>query len=199
MMRHLTTENIISYLDGRAGEAEKSETEAHLAICAGCSESRTQIQALEHRLRQERRYELPPDFVARLVNLFPAVREPERLSFRQMIASLIYDSFDQPMLAGVRSTTAAPRHLVFCGGDIDIDVKIESSGDQQMTLTGQVLSCSSRCFDNVPVTLDSGGPVRYQTCTNEMGEFSIEVPNGTYRLSVDLPEVQIDITLPSRG
>jgi hypothetical protein len=68
-----------------------------------------------------------------------------------------------------------------------------------MTLTGQVLSGSSRFFDNVPVTLESGGPVRYQTRTNEMGEFSIEVPNDSYRLSVDLPDGQIDITLSSRG
>jgi hypothetical protein len=198
-MRHLTTENIITYLNGRAPDAEKSETEAHLAVCIVCSESRTQIRALERRLRREPCYELPPDFVAGLLNLFPAVREPEKTSFRQIVASLIYDSFDQPMLAGARRLTVAPRHLLFCAGDIDVDVKIESSGDQQMTLTGQVLSGSSRFFDNAPVTLESGGPVRYQTCTNEMGEFSIEVPNDTYRLFVDLPEGQIDITLSSRG
>ena len=70
-MTHLSTEHILNYLNGKAADSEKSTVEAHLAICAECSESRTQIQALERRLRREPRYELPADFVNGLLNLFP--------------------------------------------------------------------------------------------------------------------------------
>jgi anti-sigma factor RsiW len=193
VMTHLSTEHIITYLNGRAADTEKSTMEAHLSICAECSESRTQIQALERRLRREPRYELPADFVDSLLNLFPATAEPEKPSLRQIIASLVYDSFDQPMLAGARSPAAAPRHLIFRAGDFDVDVKLEPAGHQQITLAGQVLSSAPNFFDNAPVQVESGGLVRYRTHTNEMGEFSFEVPNDTYGLSIDLPEVQIAI------
>jgi hypothetical protein len=89
--------------------------------------------------------------------------------------------------------TAQPRHLLFRAGDIDVDVEIQSNGNEGITLSGQVLSGEANFFDNTPVTLESGGLVRYRTYTNEMGEFSFEVPKDTYHIYVDLPEAQIVI------
>jgi hypothetical protein len=103
-MAHLTTENIISYLNGRAAGPGKSETEAHLAICAECSESRTQIQALERRLCLEPDYDLPEDFVEGLLNLFPAASKREKPSLGEMIASLIYMT---PSMSRCRLASAA--------------------------------------------------------------------------------------------
>ena len=106
-MRKVTTENIMTYLDGKASDAEKSELEAHLVVCAECSRSKDQIQALESRLRQEPRFEPPEHALQAWFDLFPVSAElslePKRGSLPRIVASLIYDTFAQPMLAEVRS------------------------------------------------------------------------------------------------
>ena len=70
-MREVTTEDIMNYLDGKASDAEKSELEAHLAVCAECSRSKEQIQALERRLRKEPRF----GFVSVLILIGSSFRE----------------------------------------------------------------------------------------------------------------------------
>ena len=172
-MQHVSTENILTYLDGKAKDAEKSELGGHLAVCPECSESKTQIQALELRLSEEPRFEPSARAVQSWINLFPSSPEPNKGSLRQIIASLIYDSFDQPMLAGERGAGAAPRPLLYRADDIGVDVKIEvTEANERITLAGQVLSGSSNFLDDAPVGLESGGIMRYQTHTNEVGEFS---------------------------
>src|SRR5262249_4674571 len=157
--------------------AEKSVFDAHLAVCAQCAESKKQIEALDLRLREEPSFQPPAHAVRAWINLFPAASEPEKSSLRQIIASLVYDSFDQPMLAGMRSLGAAPRQFQFRADDVDVDVKIESTErNEWITLSGQVISGASKFPDNVPVELQSQGGVRYQTRTNELGEFSFEAP-----------------------
>jgi anti-sigma factor RsiW len=196
-MRHVSTESILTYLDGKATDAEKSELEAHLAVCAECSESKKQIQALELRLRQEPGFEPPARAVQAWIDLFPSSPEPQKGSLRQIIASLIYDSFDQPLLVEERGVAAGPRPSrpsLYRAGDIGVDVKIEvTEADERITLAGQVLSGSSTFVDNAAVGLESGGVMRYQTRTNESGEFSFDVPKDTYHLSVELPEGRVTI------
>ena len=98
-----------------------------MAVCSECSESKKQIQALELRLRKEPGFEPPARAVQAWINLFPSSPEAKKGSLRQSIASLIYDSFDQPMLAGERGAAAARRPSLYRAGDIGLDVKIEPS------------------------------------------------------------------------
>ena len=98
------------------------------------------------------------------------------------------------MLAGVRRPGTVARQRIFRAGDIDVDVKIESAqAGERITLAGQILSGKSDFFDNAPVRLESQGIVRFRTRTNEVGEFSFEVPNDTYHLSIGLKEEEIVI------
>src|SRR5690242_9151119 len=143
-MEHVSTEEILTYLDGQATDAEKSAFEAHWAVCAECSESKNQIQALEVRLRLEPTFEPSAGAVQAWIELFPGAPNVNKPSLRQIIASLTYDSFDQPLLAGVRGLATAPRQFVYRAGDIDVDVKIESTvAGERITLAGQVLSGTS--------------------------------------------------------
>jgi hypothetical protein len=200
-MRHLTVENIITYMDGQGSDVEKSTLETHLAGCKECSELKQEFQTLMVQLREDSSFEPPAEVVEWGVNLFQPVMKPEKGGVRKIIASLIFDTFDQPMLAGVRRVGAPPRQLLFRAGDVDVDVKIESmEANDRITLVGQVLSSATKFFDNTPVKLESHGIVRYRTRTNVVGEFSFdEVPKDTYHLSVDLPEGQITLFCVHRG
>ena len=200
-MPHLSVENIISYMDGQGTDVEKSTLEAHLADCKECSELKQEFQTLMVQLREDSSFEPPAEVVEWGVNLFQPVMKPEKGGVRKIIASLVFDTFDQPMLAGVRRVGAPPRQLLFRAGDVDVDVKIESmEANDRITLVGQVLSSATKFFDNTPVKLESHGIVRYRTRTNVVGEFSFdEVPKDTYHLSVDLPEGQITLFCVHRG
>ena len=200
-MRHLTIENIINYTDGQGTDVEKSTLETHLAGCKECLELKQEFQTLMFQLREDSSFEPPAEVVEWGVNLFQPVMKPEKGGIRKIIASLVFDTFDQPMLAGVRRVGAPPRQLLFRAGDVDVDVKIESmEANDRITLVGQVLSSATKFFDNTPVKLESHGIVRYRTRTNVVGEFSFdEVPKDTYHLSVDLPEGQITLFCVHRG
>jgi hypothetical protein len=161
-----------------------------------------ELRLLVLRLQEDTTFEPPADLVQWGVNLFQPLLQPSTGgNLRKLIAALVFDTFDQPLLAGVRRVGAPPRQLLFRAGDVDVDVKIESmEANDRITLVGQVLSTTAKFFDNTPVKLESHGIVRYRTMTNLVGEFSFdEVPKDTYHLSVDLPEGQITLFCVHRG
>jgi hypothetical protein len=200
-MRHVSTEQIVNYTDGTS-VAERAAYENHLSACKECFELSQEFQLLVNRLRNDSTYEPPTDLVQWGINLFQPVAQLESGgALKKLIGLLVFDSFDQPMLAGVRRVGAPPRQLLFRAGEVDVDVKIESmEANDRITLVGQVLSNAEKFFDNTPVKLESHGIVRYKTKTNLVGEFSFdEVPKDTYHLSVDLPEGQITLFCVHRG
>jgi hypothetical protein len=191
----------MDYMEGQGATVDKSTVETHLVGCSECAELKQEFQVLISQLREDSSFEPPASLVQWGKNLFQPVMQPAVGGLRKVIASLVFDTFDQPMLAGVRRVGAPPRQLLFRAGDVDVDVKIESmEANDRITLVGQVLSSATKFFDNTPVKLESHGIVRYRTRTNVVGEFSFdEVPKDTYHLSVDLPEGQITLFCVHRG
>jgi hypothetical protein len=202
-MRHITIENLMNYVEGNVSDVEKSTLETHVTSCGDCAELKQELQILIYRLKEDASFEPPAELVQWGIDLFQPVMQPQGSGrgIRKFIASLVFDTYDQPMPAGVRRVGAPPRQLLFRAGDVDVDVKIESmEANDRITLVGQVLSNNDKFFDNTPVKLESHGIVRYRTRTNVVGEFSFdEVPKDTYHLSVDLPEGQITLFCVHRG
>ena len=201
-MQHINTEDLVDYMDGRVSGERKLAVENHLSKCGDCTELNEEIRLLVLRLQEDTTFEPPAELVQWGVSLFQPLLQPSTGGkLRKLIAALVFDTFDQPLLAGVRRVGAPPRQLLFRAGDVDVDVKIESmEANDRITLVGQVLSTTAKFFDNTPVKLESHGIVRYRTMTNLVGEFSFdEVPKDTYHLSVDLPEGQITLFCVHRG
>ena len=203
-MRHLSTENLMEYVDGQATSESKTTVESHLSKCSDCLELKQELEQFILQLQADAAFEPPAELVQWGVNLFQPMLQPKEAvggKVRRFVASLVFDTFDEPMLAGVRRVGAPPRQLLFRAGDVDVDVKIESmEANDRISLVGQVLSNTEKFFDNTPVKLESHGTVRYKTMTNFVGEFAFdEVPKDTYHLSVDLPEGQITLFCVHRG
>lgn len=201
-MQHINTEGLVDYMDDRVSGEGKLAVESHLSDCRDCAELTEELRMLVLRLQEDTTFEPPAELVQWGVSLFQPLLQPSTGGkLRKVIASLVFDTFDQPLLAGVRRVGAPPRQLLFRAGDVDVDVKIESmEANDRITLVGQVLSTTAKFFDNTPVKLESHGIVRYRTMTNLVGEFSFdEVPKDTYHLSVDLPEGQITLFCVHRG
>ena len=201
-MQHINTEDLVDYMDGRVSAEKTLEVEDHLSRCKDCVELKSELELLVLRLQEDTTFEPPAELVQWGVSLFQPLLQPSTGGkLRKLIASLVFDTFDQPLLGGVRRVGAPPRQLLFRAGDVDVDVKIESmEANDRITLVGQALSTTAKFFDNTPVKLESHGIVRYRTMTNLVGEFSFdEVPKDTYHLSVDLPEGQITLFCVHRG
>ena len=200
-MRHVTAEEIANYIDGRSSQEERTTLDVHLTHCKDCGELKQELQSLVSHLQEDSAFEPPAELLQWGIQLFQPIMHAESNSIPRFIASLIFDTFDQPMFAGVRRVGTPPRQLLFRAGEVDVDVKIESmEANDRITLVGQVLSGGSKFFDNTPVKLESHGIVRYRTKTNVVGEFTFdEVPKDTYHLSVDLPEGQITLFCVHRG
>jgi hypothetical protein len=203
-MRHVNAENLMEYMDGQATSEAKVTIESHLSQCSDCLQLKQELGQFVLQLQQDATFEPPAELVQWGMSLFQPMLQPKQTiggKIRKFVASLVFDTFDEPMLAGVRRVGAPPRQLLFRAGDVDVDVKIESmEANDRISLVGQVLSNTEKFFDNTPVKLESHGTVRYKTMTNFVGEFAFdEVPKDTYHLSVDLPEGQITLFCVHRG
>ena len=203
-MRHVNAEKLMEYRDGHSTEESKAMIDSHLAHCAECSQMNQELQEFVIWLESDSSFEPPADVLQWGMSLFqPLLQTKESVGgkVRRIVASLVFDTFDEPAPAGVRRVGAPPRQLLFRAGDVDVDVKIESvETNDRISLVGQVLSNNEKFFDNTPVKLESHGMVRYKTMTNFVGEFVFdEVPKDTYHLSVDLPEGQITLFCVHRG
>jgi Putative zinc-finger len=203
-MRHVNAEKLMEYMDGQLTEDTKAMIDSHLAHCSDCLETSNELQEFVIWLQSDSSYEPPADALDWGVNLFQPMMQPKESTggkIRKIVASLVFDTFDEPATVGVRRVGAPPRQLLFRAGDVDVDVKIEAmETNDRISLVGQVLSNTEKFFDNTPVKLESHGLVRYKTLTNFVGEFVFdEVPKDTYHLSVDLPEGQITLFCVHRG
>lgn len=203
-MRHVNAEKLMEYMDGQLTEETKAMIDSHLSHCSGCLETSNELQEFMIWLQSDSSYEPPAEALDWGVNLFQPMIQPKESAggkIRKIVASLVFDTFDEPATVGVRRVGAPPRQLLFRAGDVDVDVKIEAmETNDRISLVGQVLSNTEKFFDNTPVKLESHGLVRYKTLTNFVGEFVFdEVPKDTYHLSVDLPEGQITLFCVHRG
>ena len=153
-----------------------------------------EFQELTGFLQEDAANEPPAHLLEWSVELFQPVLRPHESTVRRIFGTLVFDSFEQPLPAGIRHVGSVPRQLLFKAGDVDVDVRIEPEKDDRISLAGQVVSESTDFFENTPVRLESHGLVRFKTQTNPVGEFSFDgVPQDTYHLSMDLPEGQVTL------
>jgi hypothetical protein len=69
-MRHINTEDLVDYMDGRVSDEGKMEVENHLSKCNDCTELKDEIQTLVLRLQEDTSFEPPAELLQWGVNLF---------------------------------------------------------------------------------------------------------------------------------
>src|SRR4249920_2074159 len=117
-MRHITSEDIANYIEGRASEQEVTTLNAHLIQCKECADLKQEFQLLLNSFRQDSAFEPPAELLQWSLELFQAVTHAAPSSgLPRFIASLIFDTCDQPMFAGIRRVDTPPRQLLFRAGE----------------------------------------------------------------------------------
>jgi len=129
-----------------------------------------------------------PDSVMHNAKAIFALRQPEKVSLVSAVAKLVYDSFSEPLPAGVRGHQRVTRQAMYEAGDYCVDLRMEHErGGALVTLVGQVASRKdpAQGIGGTPVMLMAGKEVVARASCNQFREFQMEyLPQQHIRLHV---------------
>ena len=200
--QHFTEEAWADLARPSARPEQGARLERHLEDgCAPCAQTLGVWTAVAALAAREGSYEPPSEAVTRLKEQF-ALRRPPRLVQRAVRSvQLIFDSFRQPVLAGVRAAGDPARQLLYKAGRYLIRLQIERLTDSDhLCVVGQIVNEANPKdgLRDLPVLLLNQDETLVRTLTNTLGEFQMEsVPSENLRLSVGIPEIGT-LTLPGR-
>lgn len=193
-------ERLIDYLDGHLTQAEASRVSAHIESgCRRCAANREWYEKVRLVAGSDDMSEPPPWVLKRALRIFENRQTRSHLIERlgRAVASLVFDSFAKPAIAGVRSTATNDRQLLYRAGDYSIDLQITPASQSRADLIGQVLREGEASFSSVAairLELSRGGEVLISTATNDMGEFAFNnLGQGEYDLLVETTEGSITV------
>ncbi len=189
-MEHFSEQAWADFVRGTGESATKVNIESHLA--RGCPDCRAAFDVwsrVQATLVNERTY-TPPDSAVRMVKQeFTAAYSPEQRS--SVLASLLFDTFAQPLPAGIRSTVAVARQLVYEAEGLTVDLRLDRQPQSnKICVVGQVLDKGiprvSPSGASIMIWTEKGLPI-VQARANVSGEFQLEFePQDGLRLSVNV-------------
>jgi hypothetical protein len=174
------------------GDAAQRQIMSH-HLDTGCKKCRSAVSFLQKlaTVTAADKTSVPDSLIHNAKAIF-ALREPEKVTFASMVATLVYDSFREPLPAGVRGPQRVTRQAMYEAGDYCVDLRMEHErGGALVTLVGQVASRKEpgRTVKGTPVMLMSGKDVVARANCNQFGEFQMEYqPRQHIRLHVPVAE-----------
>jgi hypothetical protein len=192
---HFREEDWLDFARGVGDREHRARVARHLE--AGCSECEQtfRLWAAVLSVADQATQAGPPEFVLGRMKERFSLRRPKRLGERIAAqAALVFDSFRQPMLAGMRASSGVPaRQLLYKAGRYTIKLQVAPGvGDERMSIVGQILDDQDPAGEmrDIAVLALRGSKTLDRTVTNPLGEFHLE-PNasGKLQLSVDVPEI----------
>jgi len=188
---HLTVDETLDLIEGRAGESQIAFWTSHTGACADCKEQLKIWKQIYFSLKSRLLQDAPEDLVRDAETIFEGPAEGWVPKLREIFASVVFDSFAQPALAGARGTTSA-RQVVLRAEEFDIHVRISGESEKRH-MTGQVLARGETTFvGGAMLHLVRDGKRFESTSVDKLGEFEFQgVPDGLLSLQMDLPHLTI--------
>jgi hypothetical protein len=197
---HFSEEAWADFVRRQGQPEQRAHLQRHLdAGCERCAQTLGVWTEVVDLAGQEASYEPPDEVVTRMKARF-ALSRPEGLIERAArSASLIFDSFRQPALAGVRAAGASPQYLLYKAGRYLIRLQVErKAGSDRLAVVGQIVDEANPmgALQDLPVLLLSAKETLDRALTNTLGEFELTSdPSEDLRISISIPEIGT-LTLP---
>lgn len=200
-MPHFSLEEWADFARNVVKGDQKAAMQTHLESgCKPCAKVLGTWTRVREAATREKAYQ-PPESAVRTVKGLGAIHIPAQTSF----ARLLFDSFSNPIAAGVRSTATVARQLLYGIGAYRIDLRLEPQMDSdKVSLVGQILNSAdpAKHAAAVPVVLLKGRKVLAESHTNGFGEFHLQCDlDGRLQLRLTLPhgsEVRIPLVEPAK-
>jgi len=188
---HLTVDETLDLIEGRARESQITFWASHTEACGDCREQLQIWKQMHFSLKTRVLKSAPEGLVRNAEAIFEAPTRAWVPKLREIIASVVFDSFSQPALAGARGTTTA-RQIVLRAEEFDIHVRISGESERRH-MTGQVLARGETSFiQGAMLHLVHEGKRFESTSVDELGEFEFQgLPDGLLSLQMDLPHLTI--------
>ena len=180
-MRHLSTNDIINYAEGRTSFQSNPLIDEHIRICRRCSSEAHGWSELIRLLTSPDLISAPKSAVRNCIAIYQI---PQPVSFlREVFARLVFDSSAQPALAGIRGAGDS-QQILLQTGDVEVYLRVSAA---PRTILGQLLRCDGDFVTGARMQLMHSGEPVDMTVTDTLGEFQFNtVPDGELRLQADI-------------
>jgi hypothetical protein len=188
-MKHFATQEWVDFVNHVASNDQQAAMQKHLATgCKRCTETVSVWQKVSKTAAVEASYQPPPDTVRLAKAAFVTSGLTQTKKESKGLIEVLFDSFQQPALAGARSVVIGTRQMLYRADPFQIDIQIEPKlGSNRLVITGQLLDLSHPGVigRDIQVTLSNHRGNTVLAATNQFGEFSGEVENsGDLELSI---------------
>ncbi|MFI5174285.1 MAG: hypothetical protein ACHQKY_05480 [Terriglobia bacterium] len=187
--KHFMEEVFAQFVAGCLVGKEREDFDVHLkAGCESCEEAIRWYRGLSSMLQKDRGFEPPESSVLGVVKAFRR-QKSKVMNLVCTVADKLFDSFVDPLPAGVRQLAATERQILYQADEMQLDLKIDkTSNEHERMIIGQLLPWHSAPPGNLTlskVMLREGERIVQSTYTNELGEFILcVVPRGSYDLEI---------------
>ena len=181
MMEHFNVEKWIDFVNQAVTSNERQQMDKHLRLgCKSCQNTVSLWQRIRASAAVEGNYQ-PPEGAVRIAKAaFAGAGFGSRKLRADSRVRVLFDSFLQPMLAGVRSAGAGTRQMLYRADPYQIDVQLEMKpSGNRVVVTGQLLNLSNPKVTAAGIRIlvsNMHGDVVHSVA-NQFGEFSGEVKN----------------------
>src|SRR5712691_8491748 len=193
-MKHFDISKWTDFVRGLSEESAEVAIGHHLASgCRKCRHTAGLLRKLAAAARSDLQVQVP-EHALRCARAIFLLQQPEKVQILPRIPTrLLYDSFREPLPAGVRTQQRLSRQTLYQAGDYSLDLRLENeSGTSRVTLVGQIQNRKQpgKRLGGVPVLLFSGKQVLGQALSNSLGEFQMEyAPTQHVRLYLPVRQV----------
>ena len=188
---HISTGSALDFTAGRLDRAEVEFWKSHISMCGNCAQELANWRGLETKLKRSHLESATAAELEKTFNMFDPARKAA-IRLPQVLATIVFDSFEQPAFAGARGVAAHARQLVLWTEQFDIHVKIWEA-QQGRQLLGQIMPHPGNGFPGPGrlYLLRDGDRLDYASI-DDIGEFYFaEIPDGDLSLQIDLPHLTV--------
>lgn len=174
---HYATYCWFDFVRGMAPKAVTARMQQHLITgCQRCHHAANLMRKLADTTSKPQ-IEVPSSVVHNAKAIFAIPRKRNVIS--TMVARLVFDSFLEPLPAGVRSRAQMFRQAMYEAGDVLIDLRLQTQPGGTCTVTGQVADklAPMRSARHVALHLVAAGD-RKAVQPNRFGEFHTKYHTG---------------------
>jgi hypothetical protein len=176
-MKHLTTEEGIDLVNQVLSPSERLEMERHLECgCERCLKTISRWRRVRRMAATEASHQ-PPNEAVRIAKAAFAGSPWARVRKVSGVIEVLFDSFLQPALEGVRSAGAGTRRMLYRADPFQVDLQIEAQAGGSVVVTGQLLDLREPevVGSHVPLMLSNLRGRVIRATTNQYGEFREEI------------------------
>jgi len=193
----MTFEDLVSYVLGETSEELRLRIQRRAAESSTVRETIELIRTVHRTISEDQTFEpsAPALRAARRALSGPTLAERAVRGVRRIVAALEFDSRATPAMAGLRGP-ATEFQLAFTSevANVDLDMSPGRSGDgSRWVLRGQVDSEAPAAVRSATLCpIGSPEPVARATL-DESGLFKMEVPSGSYELTLEMGQTSLAV------